>query len=93
MEFTRAQDKPRSGVTHCWRAINTCCASQAGIHLALTFCNEVSFLLQWEMVARLATAWQQPLCSPVESKAGCGVIYGFGEGWQALAAVTISRVT
>lgn len=30
---------------------------------------------------------------PSESKAGCGVIYGFGEGWQALAAVTISRVT
>lgn len=68
MEFTRAQDKPRSGVTHCRRAINTCCASQSGMRLALTFCNEVSFLLQWEMVARLATAWQQPLCSPVRAR-------------------------
>lgn len=42
----------------CWRAINTCCSSQAGMHLALTLCNEVSFLLQWETEARPATAWQ-----------------------------------
>lgn len=68
-----AWDKPRSGVTHHWRAINTCSSSQTGMSPAPGLGNEVSFLLQqWEMEAELAgptlgsmgTCWPQPGCDP-----------------------------
>lgn len=50
-----AQNQSRSGVTHCWRAINTCSSFQTGMSPALTPSNEVSFVLQqWEMEA----GWQ-----------------------------------
>lgn len=75
MEFTGAQDKPRSGVTHCWRAINTCCSSQARMCLALTLCNEVSFLLQWEMEAKLTTAWQQLVRSLVRPRQAVDLLW------------------
>jgi len=73
-ECTGALDKPRSGATRCWRAINSCSSSQTGVSPALTPGSEVSFLLQqWEMeeaglagatLGSTGTCWMQPGCNP-----------------------------